>query len=453
MQFPKETLKLAERVAGEFRQEVGNDKRGLAKKLYQSADMFGYGYSEAILSGLWLRYPHEVKNKLRECIEAGIHTFCIAKACDLEPRLFRIEGLEEFNGNTGHITVDVDVGNKKRVIVDPLQKIFGPIEYSENSLRVRDNKVTSRARIGYKKIEEVKEEDFLHEIEYLRSTEGIIELLKAGQKVDTSIISSDFVLYNEENKELEFQIRYTPPFLHNHFITKIYKLNEKGDIISKRLDAGLFSNCGWDVLYGKDTLLTLPFESYEDLADRDKFKFRKSLFLNRTVSLDESTILVLVRSVLYSMLHAKKGLLFTDEERDELVKPFREEKERLLHKKRQSAQSKERLYSLNRLLGMLNLFKDKTKKYYDMTLDEAYFNRTTKKRAQKKGVPELDLAHEELMSLLGKDRDLACHFAYWVYCEQLLTIRETLCGSPDTLGKKLQIESLVVEQVQRYLKS
>ena len=84
MDFPKQTLELAERVAGEIRRINGNEPARLGEGIYAHLKgRFGYGFWEGMRQGIFIRYPHEIQHQW-ECIEAAVYTYALAEALSLQ---------------------------------------------------------------------------------------------------------------------------------------------------------------------------------------------------------------------------------------------------------------------------------------------------------------------------------------------------------------------------------
>src|SRR3989344_451589 len=140
MDFPRETWDWAEKKAKELKTSYGRRKMNLAKGLHDVYEAMPYGFDESIKSGNWAPWPHEIKNV--NCQTLASMVYVVAKKLDLNPTLRSVVGSREPGGPHGaqHFFVEVDVGAKHPVIVDPLQNMFGFFKYESNTIRIlRDN--------------------------------------------------------------------------------------------------------------------------------------------------------------------------------------------------------------------------------------------------------------------------------------------------------------------------
>lgn len=181
--WPKETIEWAQAKAKEIRQSYGRRKHDLALGLYQQLDL-PYGFADNLETGLWAPWPHELKTV--NCQTAASVVYIVAKELGLKPQLKSVIGLRK-PGETPyghHLWVEVDVGRRHRMIVDPMQSIFGYAEYSRNKIHlVRDNQYTHKRDIEFGCIVPLTEKEYCEKLEYQRTPKGKLTMLYEGQKV------------------------------------------------------------------------------------------------------------------------------------------------------------------------------------------------------------------------------------------------------------------------------
>jgi hypothetical protein len=263
MDFPKQTTDLAGRLAYEIRSKTADNPLELAQGAYKYLKgRFGYGFREGLEQGRFIRWPHEIE-KQWECIEAATYTFALAEALNLEPR---VVSTGTWKGvNTGHETVDVKV-NGHRVLIDPLNDMFGNVSYTDKGIVVEDNPLTERCILPATSIEEVSRYRAIARIDYYRSDEGIINLLRAGQSLPIDSFHTVFVHYDPKTQTLEFQLRTHPPFLEPNYFSQQWHVSQNG-IISVTQEQGVYQGGDWVSLVGKE-----PFWRTTHLLERDTDK-------------------------------------------------------------------------------------------------------------------------------------------------------------------------------------
>ena len=164
--FPVPTKELAAQMAAEITAASGTSHTNRAEGLYRAlSDKFDYDFGEGIAQGLYIRWPHEI-NKQWECIEAATYAYAVAEALGLDPRMMRVGRWRRFD--SGHDTIDVAV-ERGRVLVDPLNDMFGTPTYTSRAITVADNDLTERCQLPCTRITEVSREFMLRCIEFYRS--------------------------------------------------------------------------------------------------------------------------------------------------------------------------------------------------------------------------------------------------------------------------------------------
>lgn len=257
MQFPKETLDLAGRIAGEIRAKAGDSPEKLAQGAYSHLNgRFSYGFKEGLVQGKFIRWPHEIQKEW-ECIEAAVYTYTVTDALGLQPRMMRVSSWMDLP--TGHETVDVAVGGHRK-LVDPLNSMYGDVKYFKDHIRVIDNPVTKQCVMPCSKVEEVSKDTVIARIDYYRSDEGILNLLKGGQSLQNDETTGVFFRYDTRKNMLEFQVRSTPPFVSVSSYTswQIYYNGRKP--VRRILEEGAFTRSRWSRLDNKSPISRIVIE-------------------------------------------------------------------------------------------------------------------------------------------------------------------------------------------------
>jgi hypothetical protein len=256
MGFPEETIKFAESKAEELRKKSKEkSKPALADALYKKSDL-SYGYGEAVLSGKFMRWPHEIKKEL-ECFENAVRNYAIAKALGLNPRFFQIFGYRDSPKGIqkqtpmryDHAFIDVDVGRKRRVLIDNQLNMIGYVTYKGNSVIVQHNATTDNTVRDFDQLVEFSEQEIADRVNYLRTPEGALSMLATGQRLiefDTSYgLAFNLVKYSFEENTLESRVTISPPVVSNRAFINRMELDEKGQVRKSTLEFGCCRLIGW----------------------------------------------------------------------------------------------------------------------------------------------------------------------------------------------------------------
>lgn len=259
MDFPQQTLNLVERISHELRTKYGDERLHLARGMYQYLrDRYNYGFGEGLEQGYFLRWPHEIKQEW-ECIEAAMYVYALAEALGLEPRMMSVSSW--MGMDTGHETVDVSVDGH-RVLIDPLNHMFGKVTYTDEGIIVEDNDLTERCILQCTAIEEVSRPMVISRMDYYRSDEGILNLLNSGQRLATSVnaINEIFVSFDTESQILEFQLRTHPPFIESTYYAYSSCISAEG-VEYIAIEQGAYKWQNWSTLEGKEPFWRMTFPS------------------------------------------------------------------------------------------------------------------------------------------------------------------------------------------------
>ncbi|MBI2659159.1 hypothetical protein HYX05_03635 [Candidatus Woesearchaeota archaeon] len=276
MDFPKQTLELADRVASEIKSRRGTNPANLAAGLYQHLNnRFDYGILEGVVQGTFIRWPHEIRTQW-ECIEAGVYVYAIAEALGLNPRLI---SANKWNGlDTGHDLVDVQI-NGHRVLVDPLNDLFGKVTYTNDGATVEPNETTRKTALACRPTVELPRSRIIARVEHLRSDEGIMDLLQAGQSYSTSPIHSMFLSYDRGTQVLTMQARAQAPFSAAEYFTQEFHLTAEGAKAVVQ-EQGLYKSSNWKTLVGKEPYWRRVMNPIDDTETMVFLPFKAAGYLN-----------------------------------------------------------------------------------------------------------------------------------------------------------------------------
>ena len=209
MNFPKKSRDWARKAAAKRRAEyrqippMGNRKEHLALLLYRER-LFNYGYDEPLEQGIACRWPHEVKQKW-ECVENAVGRYMVAKELGLNPRFFFVYGYGLSDNRYEHAFIDVDVGLKKRVIIDSQLSTYGRYTASNGRILIADNVYTRSESRRFTQLYQLPEDAIIRTVKFLRTPKGIEKMFEEGQLVSSfrfrGITSNVFMQYEREVNE------------------------------------------------------------------------------------------------------------------------------------------------------------------------------------------------------------------------------------------------------------
>lgn len=360
----KQTREFAENKAKELsgkkalrkRNKKHKAKKKFSKQLYDKISL-GYGFDECISSGNYGPFPHEIEKK-SECFNFAVYQYFIAEAFGLNPRLFNVYGicddnpngkmLENSFGSYNHSFIDVDVGAKKRVMIDTQLRMHGFVDYdlAKRSIKVKDNVDTSHTKKKFKRIEEMTVDDIVDKLMFLRSAKGAGEVLCGGQRTGKMYNfagrgSAIHYKYDKKRDSLESHIVAGSIASLDRDIIKRHYLDDKGDVIRETVQFGVHSDQGWceyenQVIFGEFDVSILE-NFYGAIDNLVKERFSDVKYIRRMDNEKLSNYLTLIgvsdfnidSSKLPNSIKTKEEIKKTFRNMEEVVE---EEFERLIKK-------------------------------------------------------------------------------------------------------------------------
>ncbi|MBT7902653.1 hypothetical protein HN587_02245 [Candidatus Woesearchaeota archaeon] len=201
-----------------------------------------YGFEQNFKDGIFSPFPHEIEGKT-SCFPGAVMLYFAAKHAKLDPRFFIARDLEVgpgdisdvgISGDSDHAFIDVDVGNKRRVIIDPMYATYGPVTYDleKKLITIQDNELTLHTKRVVGNLEEIDEPDLLRRLMVLRTPKGSLKTLSARQRVsDKSLGKRRFGLmyeYGFQDNSLTVMANLELPVIANHGIEKKFFLTNEG---------------------------------------------------------------------------------------------------------------------------------------------------------------------------------------------------------------------------------
>lgn len=266
----------AQRKAREIRKQFGSKKSKLAKVLYNKLPI-KYGFEESVNTENFGPFPHEIKTQAI-CFTFATYQYFIAEALGLKPHMYWGYGLKYYREKVNHCSydhafIDVDVGTKRRVLIDMHMSIYGHVNYSDNLFTVKDNYVTKYCKCQYDYLQQQSFDEIIDALMHLRTPQGAIGALEQGQKID----QNSMCCFNQDSCVLELHhIVATPIVAKSVFIQK-HHFNNEGCIDNSKMEFYMFSHQqGWMQYNRLRHLCTLDM----DILDKI-FKILRSITKNR----------------------------------------------------------------------------------------------------------------------------------------------------------------------------
>jgi hypothetical protein len=270
MDFPRKTLELADRVAYEINRN-SKDDMDKAKQIFRHLNnRFSYGFGEGFEQGLFLRWPHEL-NQEWECIEAALYTYALAEALHLKPRMMSVENWEKMD--TGHDTVDVSV-NGKRILIDPLNDMFGPVSYKKDKINVENNDLTKICELECTNRRFVSKDEIIARTHYYRSDEGLFNLLCEGQRICLDKINDIFIHFDRKQQILKFEHRVVNPFIDPNYYSFYLYIRGK-DVKKVELEQGIYKHDQWQTMEGKESFWRTTKDIEKGTSTSRKFPLKQ----------------------------------------------------------------------------------------------------------------------------------------------------------------------------------
>ena len=290
-QMPAETIEWAKKRADKIRKLTKNNKSEMARMLYKKghgykwADWY-YGFNEALKTGNYAPFPHEIKER-SQCFSFAVAQYCVAKELGLKPKINNAIGMRDpdnssliddsFQGD--HFFVEIDTGNKFPFIIDKQMGLFGPVTYKNHSIKVRNQGITDITEVDYDVLIEFTEQELLDKISYLRTPKGSIEMLKVGEKVKVGDDNPSVIIkYIAEKNQLEIfsyaQNVFNKKNIIPNRLARIHRvqLDSNAEIISSTIELGYFKERDWDSFKDMVILDSIPTK---DVLEYQKILLRQ----------------------------------------------------------------------------------------------------------------------------------------------------------------------------------
>gem|GEM_PF-7065229 len=299
---PPETIIWAQKVAEKIKRKCKGDKKLVAQMIYEKQGKgnwlrwndWGYGFEEALQTGNYAPFPHEIKERA-QCFGFAVAQYFLAKELGLNPKIKNAIGLKvkpldsdsskmDMHCKGDHFMVEVNPGGKQPILIDSLLSLYGPVIYSHHSFRLKENDTTRYMGATFDCLIEYTEQELLKKINYLRTPAGSIEMLKTSEVVHSRNKEASAIKYEPSSNTIEIQIRATDLFAYrakvptNRGYNNRIKLDQKARIQESELTLCFFDECHWDNLDSGVIIESLSWDyalNYATIAGRQQREWRE----------------------------------------------------------------------------------------------------------------------------------------------------------------------------------
>jgi len=295
---PPETTAWAKKTAEKIKRRCKGDNELLAQAVYEKQgnrlrwNEWSYGFEEALKTGNYAPFPHEIK-KRAQCFGFAVAQYFLAKELGLNPKMknaigIKVKSLD--NGNIDrhwkgdHFIVEIDPGGKQSILIDSLLSLYGPVTYYPHRFRLKENETTVHLGATFDCLIEYTEQELLKKINYLRTPTGSIEMLKTSEVVASRNNEVSAIKYEPSPNTIEIQIRATELFEYrakvptNRGYNNRIKLDQKARVQESELTMCFFDECQWDSLDSAVIIDSFSLDcslSYATIAGRQQREWRE----------------------------------------------------------------------------------------------------------------------------------------------------------------------------------
>ncbi|PLW79544.1 hypothetical protein C0585_07160 [Candidatus Woesearchaeota archaeon] len=252
----EKTKEWAKDEAKNIRKIFGRNKKRLAKFLYED-NRTGYGFQEAIKKDNYSLFPHEIKNKAN-CHDYAVMQYFLADALGLKPRLINFYDYNDHKNNVkfkpmkgDHSAIDVDVGEKSRLLIDTQHAMYGYVKYDKfnGAVSVRKNRTTKNIKKTFSRMEELNIERVVNRMVFYRSPRGTMKVLEGGQSIKRSKVANRGIelmsRYLPLENAIENHLRFDKVLLSNQVIIQKFLYDDLGEFTDYNMNLGTFTERDW----------------------------------------------------------------------------------------------------------------------------------------------------------------------------------------------------------------
>jgi hypothetical protein len=263
-----------------------------ASRLYNRTPFLRYGFNDAVKSGNYSPFLHESEDQVT-CFPAAAAMFFIAEQLGFRPEFYNVYGLfspeAKDHGVFDHALITVDIGNKKRTLIDPLLRMYGPvaIDIEKKKIQVDANKKTRYRQKIFTGIEKHTKSSLCHMLMEHRTPEGAMRILNGGEVIKDNFRFSGrnsymWVTYDIENQCLETTVHEIISQLKDKAVKQQLFFDSDGNICDKRMQVFSYTENNWTKYEGVSMLLDFSseilnplFSAFESIfVKKDKNKSR-----------------------------------------------------------------------------------------------------------------------------------------------------------------------------------
>ncbi|MBT6040511.1 hypothetical protein HOH15_01135 [Candidatus Woesearchaeota archaeon] len=272
------------------------------KRAYDTAvhgrDFFSYGFSGCLYTGNFAPYQHEMEldgYKGFNCttVIPSLYTFC--DLFELQPRIVQFINFRDIKKtkeaqkkpeplSSSHYGIIVKVKGQD-YFVDPYHSRFGKIkEFTGTYMEVGKSRSTKAVRREFQQIIPYTPEQFVEMMDHLRTPEGSLEMLIAGQEIKKGGYYGGFrdckimLHYFDDVNEVRVRLEIPQPHMQDKVVYNHMFFDDDGNLTGQATELLVSELVHWDDLLDPTSIAkgTLPFMKSIDTLLKDKIDLKKS---------------------------------------------------------------------------------------------------------------------------------------------------------------------------------
>jgi len=233
LEFPKESVELAQQVAGRYKRR-SKSRMSWASNLYDGDFLeITYGFGESLRSGNCGPYLHEIA-KEGECFTKAVAYYLVARELGLNPKFYWASDMKDLKegqsssdvGSADHSFITVEARKGIEQMVDPSMNAWGEATFSKDGgIVIYDKGERKIKQREYSALRLMSEQEVLEKVEKNRSREGGRLVLSGSQRIKSHGRQIN-VTYNPKTHEISTKLPFSIPGFKDEPYKKseVYKL-------------------------------------------------------------------------------------------------------------------------------------------------------------------------------------------------------------------------------------
>jgi len=265
---------------------------------YHARDIFSYGFHGSLYTGNFAPYPHEMERDGYTGFNCTTVIPPLQTYCDklgLEPRIVQFVGFRDIEKTkkakektnpilSSHFGIFIKIKGQD-YFLDPYHSRFGKVkELTDSYMEVGKSTVTKAVKREFKQIIEYTPEQFAEMMDHLRTPEGSLEMLIAGQEILQGRYYGGFrdcrvmLHYFDDVNEVRVRLEIPQPNIQDKIVYNHMFFDDEGEITGQSTELLVTELAYWDDLIDPTSIAKGNLSSYRSIDDllKDKVDLRKS---------------------------------------------------------------------------------------------------------------------------------------------------------------------------------